>query len=261
MNNLGLPEGPDPNEQTLPQPPIFLPAPPQEQQAYIQPQQPSPSGGWAQPQAMGNRPLLPANSATGTNRSWKSDPAYRILFIAIGVVLLSSLTCVAVLAAMFNQPSSQNTQRGGPNTQQIGNIGGVRLGSPTPMATSTPTPTPIPTPTPTPFPTPTPTPITSNLTLSVINPVPDGTTVPVNITGSKPGARITLVITYTNATAFGNTNLSQNADDAGNATISWNVEAIPNSTRKPVTAQLQVTAQDGQGYMATTQTVVTVKVS
>src|SRR5215472_15065212 len=159
MNDAGFPDKPGSNEPTSPQQPIFLRAP-QEQQPYVQPQQMSPSSRWIPPQDMGGRTLLPTNPVAGTNRSWKNNPAYRVLFIAIGVVILSSLICVGVLAAMFNQPSSQTAQGGGPNTQQTGlNVVKVNT-SPTPTATSVPTPTPTALPTPTPVPTPTPTPVT-----------------------------------------------------------------------------------------------------
>jgi hypothetical protein len=252
-DNLGFSDKSDPNEPTIAQQPIFLPAP-QEQQPYGQPPQQSPSGRWIPPQGVGNRPL-PTNPAALTKRSWRNDPVYRVLFIAIGVVLLSSLTCVAVLAAMFNQPSSQTAQSGGPNTQQTANAGGVNTSSPTPTATPTPEPTPTPTP------TATPTPVIGKLTINVIDPVQNGDNVPVHITKSKPGANISLVIIYTNANSIFNANLSQDADDAGNATISWRVQVFPTNPRKSVTAELQVTAKDGQGYEATTKTVVTVKIN
>jgi hypothetical protein len=244
-NNLGLPDKSNPNEPTSPQQPIFLPAP---QEQYIPSQQQSPSSQWIPPQGMGNRPQ-PTNPATGPGRSWKNDPVYRILFIAIGVVLLSTLTCVVVLAAMYNEPSPQNAQKGEQNTQKTAVVN-----------ISIPTPTPEPTPTPTPEPTPTPIPVAGPLTVEITN-IPqqvqdgrNGTTVSVDVT-SNPGVTAFLSITYTiGGVPFSSTRTqSENTNDQGNATLSWKVQAFPRGTT--VTAQVTATAQDNQGNQAKSKTV------
>jgi hypothetical protein len=245
-NNLGLPDKPDPNEQTLPQQPIVLRAP-QGQQPYIQPQQQSPAGRWVPPQGMGNRPL--SMDPTGRKRSWKNDPAYRVLFIAIGVVLLSSLAFVGVLAAVFNQPSSQTAQ-GGPNTQKTA-AGRVNISSPTPAATPTPTPTLAPTATP--IPTPTPILVTGPLTVeitNVANPVQGGKSFLVNVHTNYPKTNVQLVIVY-NTLHFPSTTELQKTDGNGDATITWNVPTF----RTTAIAQITALAQDQQGKTANSKTV------
>jgi hypothetical protein len=260
--DLGFPEKSDPDEPTAAQPPIVLPASgeqqppivlpaPEGQQPSFQPQQQPPSGRRIRPEDMVRRPqsALPSNPIARIGHLWKNDPAYRVLFIAISVVILSSLTCFVVFASMFNQPSSHSTQRSGTNTQQAINAGGVNTGSPTsavtPISTTAPTPTPATTPTPTPMPTPTP--VTNALTVritSIPQGVQSGATVSVNVTTSEPGVAVQLSITYSAlpSSVIQQTN-AQNTDSQGNATITWNVQRV-----LPGTAEVTAIAQDQQGH-------------
>jgi hypothetical protein len=242
-----------PNEPTVAQPPIFLPAPEEEQQSYSQIPQWSPSGRRLWPEDMLRRPPqspLPTNPLARIRHLWKSDPAYRVLFIAISIVLLSSLICVGLVSAMVNQPNNRNAAGGGKSPQQVANTGAVNTITPTPKATHTP----IPTPTPVPTQPPATGPFTVQI-LNIPNPVQNGQTVSVGIKTSKPGASVRLSITYSNATSLSVINEPQTADNGGNATILWRVQVIPTRVGKPVTAQVKAIAQDQQGNQATSQTV------
>jgi hypothetical protein len=249
-----------PNEPTTAQPPLILPVP-EEQQSYSQLQQWSPSGKPIRPEDMVRRPQssLPTNPLTRTRHLWKNDPAYRVLFIAIGIVLLSSIVCVGLVSAMFNQNNTQNAPGGGKGPQQIANTGGVSTSIPTPTATPIPTATPTPTPImPTPTPVPTQPPANGPLTVQIVNipnTVQNGQTVSVSIKTSKPGASVHLSITYTNANQISMNNESQTADDGGFATIQWRVQVVPTRIGKTATAQVKAIAQDQQGHQATSQTV------
>jgi hypothetical protein len=247
---------PSPNEPTVTQPPLILPAP-REQQLYSQIQQWSPSGRRLRPEDMVRRPQssLPANPLARISHLWKSDPAYRILFIAISIVLLSSLICVGLVSAMFNQPNTRNAAGGGKSPQQVSNTGAVNTITPTPIPTSTPTATPMPTPTPTPAPTQPPAtgPLTVQI-LSIPNTVQNGQVVSVSINTSKPGASVHLAITYNNANSLSVINQPQTADSGGNVAIQWRVQVVPTRVGKTVTAQVTAIAQDQQGHQATSQT-------
>jgi hypothetical protein len=236
----------DPNEPTVAQPPIFLPAP-EEQQPYMPVQQPSSYVRRVRPEDLLRRSQssLPANPLTRISYLWKRDPAYRVLFIAIGVVLLSSLISVGLVAAMFNQPGPQGAQPGGSNSQQT-NIGNVNLNTPTPAATPTPIPTSTPTPEPTPTPTPVPTQPPVNATLTVqITDIPTtvqfGGTVLVSVNTSKPNVSVHLsaLSNGRQATITG----SKKTNDQGNATLSWTV------IQQPGAIEVVAIAQDQQGHV------------
>jgi hypothetical protein len=173
---------------------------------------------------------------------WKNNSAYRVLFIALGALLVSSLVCAALLASMFNRSLSPNAQKDGPNTQPVVSARGTSASTPT----SVPTPTPMPTPTPTPMPTPTA--VTVVLSVRITN-IPDQvqsgeTGVEVDVTTSEPNIPVRLFITYS-AQRRSTTTQPQNTDDQGNATILWDVPVfIPGTT---VTAQVTAIAQDQQG--------------
>src|SRR5690349_19114188 len=103
--DLGFPDGSnrvDPNEPTVAQQPLFLPAP-DEQQPYFQPQKQSPYGRRLRPEDLVRRQQssLPTSPVARAKHLWKNDPAYRVLFIAISIVLISSIICVALLIGMF----------------------------------------------------------------------------------------------------------------------------------------------------------------
>lgn len=247
-NDLGFSEHSDPNEPTIAQEPIVLPAP-QGQQSYLQPQQQFPS---VQHMAGNPQSSRPSNPLARISHLWKNDPAYRFLFIAISAMLISSVICAALLAGVFHRSTSQSAQRGGPNTQQTANARGINTSTPMPTPTLTPTPTPTPMPTPTP--TPTVVQLTVEITNKIPNPVQEGATVPVDVKTSTSGVTVHLSIIYIrNRQQTTGQTQDQSTDGQGNATISWSVPLfLPGAT---VTAQVIAIAQDQQGNQVKSQTV------
>jgi hypothetical protein len=249
---FGFPERSDPNEPTVAQPPIILPAP-EELQPYYQPGQQSPSGRLIRPEDMVRTPpsSLPANPLARLSHLWKKDPAYRVLLIAISIVLFSSLICGILLANAFSQST---TQRTGTNPQQ-----GIHAAS-----TPAPTATPIPTPTPTPTPIPTPTPVAGPLTVQITNipnRVQNNTIVRVGVTTGVQGMTVHLsVIYHYDGLPFSNTTntQSQNTDGQGHVNLAWRVQAL--RLGRTVTAQVVAIAEDQQGQQTTSEPV-TVQIS
>ena len=260
-----------PNEPTIAQPPLFLPAS-DGQQAYFQaqPQTPSQKVRSIRPEDLVRRPqtALPANPVARMGYLWRKEPAYRVLFIAIGIVLLSGFVCVGLVFGMFNAPAPQNAQTGGNSPQQLVNNGVVKTGTATPVATPPPVPTinPTPLPTPTPFPTqpPVPTPVPTQppvmgpLTVqisSIPTVVQNGQTISVGITTNEPGANVHLVIAY-NAFPYYTIGQTQTTDAAGNATILWHIHVTTMRPGATVTAQVSVVAQNRGMYVTSPQTTV-----
>ena len=247
---FGFSDKSDPNEPTVAQPPIILPAP-EELQPYYQPRQQSPSGRLIRPEDMVHRPpsSLPASPLARLSHLWKKDPAYRVLLIAISIVLFSSLICGILLANALSQPTTQGT---GTNPQQ-----GIHVAS-----TPAPTPTPIPTPTPTPIPTPTP--VTGPLIVQITNipnRVQDNTIVRVGVSTGVSGTIVHLSVIYNYpGLPFSNTTNTQpqNTDDQGHVNLSWRVQAL--RLGRTVTAQVTAIAEDQQGQQRTSPPV-TVQIS
>jgi hypothetical protein len=261
-----------PNEPTIAQPALFLPAQ-DGQQTYFQaqPQTPSQKVRSIRPEDLVRRPqsALPANPIARMGYLWRKEPAYRVLFIAIGIVLLSGFVCVGLVFGMFNAPTSQNAQTGGNSPQQSANNGVVKTGTPTPVATPTsaptatptpfPTPTPVPTQPPAPTPVPTQPPVMGPLTVqitSIPTTVQNNQTVSVGVTTNEPGSTVHLVIAL-NAFPYYTISQTQTTDAAGNATISWHVRVTTMRPGATVTAQVSVVAQDQRGmYVTSPQTTV-----
>ncbi len=185
--------------------------------------------------------LPPPGSLTRQNQSWRKDPAYQILALAIAMVVLASI--VFVIMGANSILSSNNTSSS--NLQQYG----VRPNPPTPAGTVDNKPTfsnPVtkpgsstssqpsanPQPTPTTFqPTPTSTTDPTNQgnlivqILSVPNPVDNNSRVSVAVQTSQPGVTVKLQAIYQNA-PFLYTSSSHTTDNAGNATINWSVKIL-----------------------------------
>jgi len=215
-----------------------------------------------------------------TNTDWRKDPAYKFLFIAIGVVLLASILFVAfagsTFSSLFSQSGAGTTQtNSGGGVPAQGTVdtnpkfptpGGNTAGTPTNQSTTTlpsPTATTAINPTPTPIPTtqPSPTPTTNpQLTLQITNApgqVDNNSTVTLNVTSSQPGVQVQLSITY-NADPFFKTLGPQTTDNNGNASFQWNVQVRPFS-RNQVYARIVATGRNQNGQAVSSQ-VVTVKI-
>jgi hypothetical protein len=252
-----------PNEPTIAQKSIILSAPLEQQPSSQFPN--AQQTRLVRPEDLVRMPktALPANPVARISYLWKRDPAYRVLFIAISVVILSSFVFVSLVSGMFNQPNTQNAQGDGTNPQQSTNLGGVNTSStPTVVPTSVPASTvaAIPTliPTPTPFPTPTeaPTqpPTNARLTVQISNipqKVKNNTSISVDVTTNEPGASVFLVVKYVAAAPFYSKGQPQSTDDNGNSTILWQVEVVPIRPGATITAQVSVVAQNQRGMYVT----------
>ncbi|GCF07499.1 hypothetical protein [Dictyobacter arantiisoli] len=185
-----------------------------------------------------NQALPPGGPHVKLAALWKRDPAYKVLFVAIGVILLSSIVGVALLGNAFMHGSSSPQQQAdiptttttptGTATPATGQAAGAQATA-TIQATAMPTPTPTPQVTPTPVPSPTPqpsptanpnTPLSVQIT-SIPTTVNNHTTVSVSVS-SIPGATVWLTIT-TNANPPYITTAEQPTDGNGNAVIAWQI--------------------------------------
>lgn len=216
-------------------------------------------------------PAMPRVAPPGrTKTDWRRDPAYKFLFIAIGVVLLASILFVAfagsTISSLFSQSGAGTTQTapGGIPAQGTadtnpkfptpgGNTGATPTSQPTTLPSPTATTAPNPTPTTPPSPTPTQNP---QLTLQIVNApnqVNNNSTVTITVTASQPGVQVGLTITY-NTNPFLKTLGPQATDNNGNAAFSWSVQVHPFS-RNQVFARLVAIARKN-GQEVTSQTVV-----
>lgn len=209
---------------------------------------------------------------------WRSDPAYKILALALGVVLIIGIIFAIiagnVFASMFRQGGTAANGPTGPIPQSTGALNStlptptVNQSSssntppamtPTPIVqpTATPFPTPTPAPTPTVPPTPTPTP-SGTFTLQITHipaTVHNYNTVPVDVVASQGGVNVKLVISY-NASPGSATVGPQKTNANGDVTLYWFV-MVRQDEHTPVTAQITAIAytQDGQQVSSPTVTV------
>ncbi len=288
----------DPNSETVAQGPLILsgytgpqlpfqePIPPGPQQAPWQVQSqyaaPSPfsppyrSGRPVRPEDLIKRPpsTAPANPFARLGYMWKKDPAYRVLFIAIGTVFLSSMVVVLLISNVFSAPSpapqpqttgiqsvsthtatatATATANSNPNSASINTNP-----TPTQQPTDTPTPIPEPTDTPTPIPTATPTPaqpspppagpLTVQIT-DIAGNVRNNDTLPVTVT-SAPGATVKLTISYSNAFPFFSETETVTTGANGMATINWDVNVQPiRQNMRTVNARVTAVAQGANGQV------------
>ena len=197
---------------------------------------------------------------------WRSDPAYKVLFIAIGIVILCSILGVILLGTAFasftstpatnpNQNSSQSTDNSLQNTPT--SMATKPAATPTQEPTATPTqePTATPIPQPTVAPTPTPAPNNGPLTVQFAH-VPaqamNHSTVYITVT-TKPGATVGLLITYNASPAFQQT-ATVVADANGTATIPWTINEKTLSRFSPTTtARVVAAARDQNNQQANSQ--------
>ena len=243
---------------------LVLPATPGEQQQtykesqafQIQPQQliryrpePAPKGGVAR--------LM---------YYWRKDPAYKVLIIAMALVLIAGVVFVSLASAAFVGNGNSFTSRSPQNPPVGANPTGtvdLRPSFPTPGGgsgtnQSSQPPyqqTPVLQPTRPAQATPTP---GGGGTLAVQitgipSQVPNGSRVDVGVNTSEPGASVMLVIRYSVAPNRATAG-PQTTDGDGNATISWFV-FVYGSGQKSVQARVYAVATDQNGQRATSQTV------
>jgi hypothetical protein len=203
---------------------------------------------------------------------WKKDPAYKVLFIAIGVVLASSIVSVALLAGFIHQlvPSPASVASLPLHPQATPTLA-HSAPSPSPQPTATPTPEPTPMPTPTPAVVVTPAPVVTAPAIIAPTPNPDGkltvqidalpeqinnnVRVPVKVITNQPGAIVSLFVTYNAIPILYNSD-PQTTDANGTTIFSWNVhERTFSPFTKMVTANITATVHYQGRPRATSQTV------
>ena len=190
---------------------------------------------------------------------WREDPAYKVLFIAIAMVLIAGIVFVSLASAAFlgnsnfsASSSSQNPPVVAKPTGAVNlrptfpNPGGGQGGNQSSQPPMQQTPALQPT---TDQQSPTP---GGTLTVQITNlpqTVSNGSRVDVGVNTSEPGATVLLVIRYSqgNRTTAG----PQTTDNNGNATISWFVFAFG---QRNIQATIYAVATDQNGQKAKSPT-------
>ncbi len=265
---------PDTLEQEPQSEKLVLPAPPAEehqmyyggQMAQVRPEQLVPR----------QSPTIPRGIKARLAFFWHKDPAYKVLMIALTMVLVAGIIFVSLASAAFlgnsNFFASSYTPQAVPKgVNPTGTVdlrptfptpgGGIGTNQQSSQPSMQPTPAMQPTPvlqatnTTTVQPSPTPATVgTLNVQItSIPQQVMNGSFVSVGVNTSEPGASVTLVIRY--GSQGGRTTAGpQTTDSNGNATIPWFVVTF-NFGPKNVTAYVYALATDQNGQKAQSQTV------
>lgn len=186
--------------------------------------------------------VLASNSLRPVKKS--SDPAYKILLVAIAFVIIAGIVVTAMATNIFAQITASSnsngqsavlptnvpkgaTPTGGVDLQPVfptpgGGQGSTATSQPPSTGTQT-----LPTPVTTVQATPTQSGNGGNgqLSVQILNPpqqVSNGSVVQISVTTGQPGISVRLFITY-NALPFVSGSGPQTTDDAGNATLPWRV--------------------------------------
>jgi hypothetical protein len=255
---------PDTQEQKPQSGKLVLPAPPaEEQQMYY-------GGQKAQlrPEQLIRLQRQPAPKDIGARLAfyWRKDPAYKVLMIAMAMVLIAGIIFVSLASAtflgnpnLFASSSSQTIPKGANPTGTVdlrptfpapGGGSGSNQSSQPPMHS-----TPALKPTSTGQPSPTPGgggTLTVQFT-SIPSQVMNGSYVPVGVNTSEPGVSVLLVIRYS-VQGGRSTAGPQTTDSDGNATIPWFVYTF-GFRQKSVQASVYALATDQNGQKAKSQTV------
>ncbi len=181
---------------------------------------------------------LPKNPVARLTFLWRSDPAFKVLIIAVATIILSGIVGVALATSFVaNQTAPQSSaSQAASAAKPTTATSAAPTSVPTAVPTTVPAATPIPTqasnanvPT-TVQPTATPTTATVNMTgpltlqiTSVPGQVQNDTTVAVTVQASQPGISVKLTGIYTAAPGFFTTG-SHTTDANGTVTISWHVK-------------------------------------
>lgn len=235
---------PNQDTQGLPEPSgrLVLPAPPDEGQ-YLQPYTIP-----IRPEQLIRRPA-PSDTSHGLftrmTNTWRRDPAYWILSLAIVLVVIASIVFVALGASAFLSPNNNNNS---PSVQTSA--------QPSPTPTLVPTPSAQPTPSNTLSGLPGAVPTLEVLSVQIVSvpaTVVNNTKVRVIVQANESGVTVSLQVTY-NAAPFIYNSSSHTTNTNDTSTISWPVRVLAFHGAK-VQATLVVTAKDKNGQTATSQLV------
>ncbi len=255
---------PDTQEQKAQSEKLVLPAPPAEQPMYY-------GGQKAQlrPEQLIRNQTQPAPKGAGARIAfyWRKDPAYKVLMIAMAMVLLAGIIFVSLASAaflgnpnFFASSTSQTIPKGANPTGTVdlrptfpapgGGSGSNQSSQPPMQQTPAVQPTTV---------QQSPTPGgggTLNVQItSIPSSVTNGSVVNVGVNTSEPGVSVLLVIRY--STQGGRSTAGpQITDNNGNATIPWFV--IYGFGKKSVQAFVYAVATDQNGQQAMSQTVTVV---
>src|SRR6266446_4662918 len=238
---------------------LGLPAPPVEEQRTY-------SGTQLRPEQLIRRRTQPAPKGTVSKLTyyWRKDPAYKVLIIALAMVVIAGVVFVSLASATVfgnqNFSASSLSQNPPPAPKATGTVdlrptfpnpsggNGTNQSSQPPLH-QTPS---LPSTSPTAQSSPTQGNVSLTVQITNIPPVVNnGTTVDVGVNTSEPGASVQLVIRYnvqpTRATAGPAT-----TDGGGNATISWFV-LVYGLRQRTVQATVYAVAIDQNGQQARSQ--------
>lgn len=250
---------PDMQEPTPQSGKLVLPAPPKEEQRTQ-----------LRPEQLILRRTQPAPKGTVSKLTyyWRKDPAYKVLIIALAMVLIAGVVFVSLASATFfgnqNLFASSLSQNPPPAPKPTGTVdlrptfanpggGNGTTQSSQPPLYQTPS---LPSTTPTAQSSPTPGNGGGTLTVQITSIPPvvnNGTSVYVSVNASEPGASVLLEIRY-NVQPSRATAGPQTTDGGGNATIPWLV-FVYGFKQRTVQATVYAVATDQNGQQARSQDV------
>ncbi len=246
-----------------PEPPkLVLPGLPEEthypgaytQRVYVHPDQMRPKP-----------PSRPGNPFAKLGQLWRRDPAYRVLMVATGMVLVAGIIFAIFLVSMLAQAATTPPTNTTAPTQPPGSTNphptfptpsggnGSKKSSSQPPKSATPVV--LPTLTPVPSPTPATQPGQGTLNpqiVSIPQQVRSNTTVPVTISVGQPGVGVRLQVTYDQAPNI-NTSGPATTDANGNVTLNWHVSVF--AFKQHLVARVTAFAIDQNGQQVQSQTV------
>lgn len=239
---------------------LVLPAPPVEEQRTY-------SGTQLRPEQLILRRTQPAPKGTISKLTyyWRKDPAYKVLIIALAMVVIAGVVFVSLASATVfgnqNSSASSLSQNPPPAPKATGTVdlrptfpnpsggNGTTQNSQPPLYQTPSLPSTSPTA------QSSPTQGNGSLTVQITNMPPvvnNGTSVDVGVNTSEPNANVLLVIHYNNAQPSRANAGPATTDGGGNATISWFV-FVYSLRQRNVQATVYAVATDQNGQQARSQ--------
>lgn len=250
---------------------IVLPArSPEERLAPSPPSEPT-HRVFVHPDQLNRQPPVTGTPLQKMQKLWNVDPAYKVLFIAICLVLVIGLIFAVFLVNTLTRisPPAQSNQvvvTPGATTQAKatvdtnpafptpgGNKGSKKSSLPPPSAKPTYAPTPTQDPN-----SPTPGPTTSDPNVATVQivsapeSVSNNDNVAITVSTSQPGAAVSLMISYDVPPGFAMSNTKQ-TDSSGQATLQWHVHV--SRFGQNALARVTAIAQMPNGQRVSSQTV------
>lgn len=207
-------------------------------------------------------PNLPKPTTNHLEKFWylvRKEPAYRLLLVAVVMVLISSIVFISFASSLFFAPPQSSFPPGPGGTTPVGTVdlrptfapphgGQGSTTSSQPPKHATPALTNDPNATAT---------ITSDGSLTIDfaglpSQVPNNVTLPVTVITNEPGVTVRLFVQYSAAPGF-YTSGTQTTDGGGTATLNWRIRVT--GVRVVATARVTAIAQDQNGQQAISPTV------